>query len=429
MQRKRLSWLILLLLIGMVGWGGYRTARQSTLNHALILASRANDPSEVLMQLNRGADPNAHEDKTSETGLQHLLNILLLHKHKRYFSSTSPLFQAMPGDTILQGTSLVHLVMTGASSGPGRFFESSAPSLNNNQFEIARILLEHGADPNIKLPDGTPSPSHWWFEARDDRLSTLFLQHGANPNNIDSVGNSALMYAVDSHNEMLVQTALMHGARPDLANNQGDTALMWAACDHDVKAIKLLLSAGGDVNHKDKSGYSALTYAVANGNSSSRARAIKNGSSVAFSARECKETIDLLLAAGADVNASDQQGCSPFLLAVNEWYIDVNNMLAHGADVRRAIPLSAPTQDVSWTLIGFGGGVGNQTTPGTTPLMSATVLQRADLVRKMLAMGADVNARDAKGKTALYYAQTCYTPNAANASEIRALLQHAIARR
>ena len=375
MTRKRSSRSILLILLMLfcgMGWTVYRAVHQSALDRDLILASGTGDPAGVHALLNQGADPNASQRNSVGTGWRHLFNLLL--RRKEAGSSLCPLNQALsPGE------------------------------LDNGHFAILQMLLEHGANPNIKLPTGKPLPLCAFEEPLDERLLPLFLKHGADPNTVDLRGVSLLIYAVNLHREAWVQALLNHGAKPDIATPNGDTALMWAAQEWNTKATKLLLSHGADVNHKNRHGQTALTYALFN------------------VAPEQQETTEILLAAGADVNAPDKQGCTPFLFALLEHGDAVAGMLAHGADVNRAISLSATTQRISVdTQTGNSGMTGEHyfsAIPGTTPLMFAIQAQNVDLVRNMLAKGADVNARDAKGKTVLYYA--------GNSPPIRILLQRA----
>jgi ankyrin repeat protein len=393
MSCKRISWLILLILICGTAWGGYRTVHQSALNHDLIMAAGADDLSNVRMLLSRGADPNASEDETPGKGWHHLLNVLL--RHKQHVALTNPLSQAMPDP-----------------------FHALPPEINQanprniNQIEIVRLLLEHGANTNVQLPGQTPLPFRSCLGPHADRLIPLFLQHGADPNTVDDEGDCMLTYVLASHEEALVKMVLNYGAKPDLENITGETALMWAACGHDSKAIKCLLACGADINHKNKNGNSALTYAV-------MAVTMEDGMRPSENAKR-QNAIDVLLAAGADVNLRDHQGGSPFLFALSQTKdtvtipiqsgiiderprINVTSMLAHGADVHRAIPVSASGLIVSWDH-GRSFQVCDAV-PGTTPLMFATASQGVEVVHKMLALGADVNACDAKGKTALDYVQ------------------------
>jgi hypothetical protein len=54
-----------------------------------------------------------------------------------------------------------------------------------------------------------------------------------------------------------------------------------------------------------------------------------------------------------------------------------------------------------WLLWAAGAGVNAQDESGTTPLLLAVSADQADVVKSLLSVGAEINARDANGKTAL----------------------------
>jgi ankyrin repeat protein len=378
MPRRRLFGamvLILLLLVGGMVWTGYRSEQMSALDRALIGACAIGDLEQARSLLHRGADPNASLDPNEPMGWRHLLALLLRRHHNTF--RIRPLNQAM-----------------------------AIGSLNSHQFEIVQLLLAHHADPNIELASGDPLALHALTDPSADRLFPLFLQHGVNPNLADTYGISLLMVALMAHRAAWAQALLERGAKPDMATRHGDTALMWAAQAWDVPGLKLLLAHGADVNHKNKEGQPALTYALAN------------------VGPEQKPTIEALLAAGADVNLPDNQGCTPFLFALVEHGYGIEAMLAHGADMRRTIPLSAPRVTISTEVLARNSAITStfifSPVPGTTPLMFAVQSREVALIRAILAKGADVNARNAQGKTALSYA--------ADSLQVRTLLQRAGAR-
>ena len=369
--------LILLLLVGGMVWTGYTSAQHSALDRALIDTCTIGDLARARSLLDQGADPNAGLDPNEPIGWRHLLTLLLRRPPNTF--RIRPLYQAM-----------------------------AIGSLNSHQFEVMQLLLAHHADPNIEFASGDPLALHALTDPTADRLFPLFLQHGVKPNLADTHGISLLMVAAMAHRGAWVQTLLERGAKPDLATRHGDTALMWAAQAGDVPGLKLLLAHGADVNHKNKEGQPAMTYALAN------------------VGPEQKPVIEALLAAGADVNLPDNQGCTPFLFAfalIKHGY-GIEAMLAHGADMRRAIPLSAPRVTISTEVL--AGKFATTSTfifslvPGTTPLMFAVQSGEIALIRAILAKGADVTVRDGSGKTAIDYAK--------NGSEIRTLLQCAGAR-
>lgn len=91
----------------------------------------------------------------------------------------------------------------------------------------------------------------------------------------------------------------------------------------------------------------------------------------------CLELLRLLLAAGADVNHADADGCTPLYRACTAFNTDGARLLVEG-----------------------GADVNAATREGETPLMNAALGNHAEMVKILLQAGAEVNAVDAQGCTA-----------------------------
>jgi ankyrin repeat protein len=135
-----------------------------------------------------------------------------------------------------------------------------------------RALLSMGADPNYMSKDlGTPL--HWccWQGdgncGRDNEVVVqtleLLLSAGSDVNAIGERGYTPLHYAVagDWGSPTAVRVLLTHGAQVDARNANKKTPLMQAAKRGDVESIELLLAAGADRSLKDRRGKSAVIYA------------------------------------------------------------------------------------------------------------------------------------------------------------------------
>lgn len=154
------------------------------------------------------------------------------------------------------------------------------------------------------------------------------------------------------------------------------------------------LVAGRDVNLRDKSSHTtALEHAVINAN---------------------REMIQLLIAAGADVNATNSSGETPLMMLDSDATADLtwdlinagakvntrdkqgNNALMHAASVNNIELLK--------TLLEAGAQVNDKNKAGATALMLAASDGMVNNVRALLLAGAEINALDKEGKNALYYA-------------------------
>jgi ankyrin repeat protein len=109
----------------------------------------------------------------------------------------------------------------------------------------------------------------------------VLLQHGANPNIMDPEGFTPLYMAAASRSPECVSVLLKHGADPNCITRHG-SALHVAGCP---QTVDMLLAAGADVDAVDESGLTALGNAVFKGSAGITTE---------------------LLAAGANVNKADK---------------------------------------------------------------------------------------------------------------------------
>ena len=190
--------------------------------------------------------------------------------------------------------------------------------------EIVRILLEKGADPNLRAisaghnGDNSNSQGETPLEAAletddvpmvrvliqhgvnlqqhqsvlhsttSDRMLRLLLEHGAPVDGRNEDGVTYLQVAIENDDEEIVELLIERVANVNVTDEYGATPLMQV---ESLDLMRLLIDRGANVNAADKEGQTALHRVV-----------LEPGKF---------ELAELLIAQGANVNARDNEGYTP----------------------------------------------------------------------------------------------------------------------
>lgn len=136
---------------------------------------------------------------------------------------------------------------------------------SRNNLEIVKLLLNAGANPNLRDESGQTALMMTNENSSIELIQDL-LKAGADVNAQDDEGETALMTAAQSANLVIMQELLNAGANVNAQTDNGQTALMMIverASDKSVDAVHLLVSAGANVNARNKDGKTALSVAIA----------------------------------------------------------------------------------------------------------------------------------------------------------------------
>ena len=246
-----------------------------------------------------------------------------------------------------------------------------------------QMLLENGA--NINAQDSLGSTAlDFALPPGHEKTVRVLLQNGADVKKRDIYGNSILHWAVP--HESLVQLLLEHGVDVDAKNESGQTALCWTAQDGPVAVAKLLLENNADINAQDKYGFTALHLATLRG-------------------RELM--VRLLMENGANPNVKDQDRWTALHVAALKQHEGLVQMLLDRVDGGRMIvdSVALQLQDKNKHAL-LDEAVERKAESSTAMTGLREAIQKRQLGRSqaLLDKGADVNATDTGGWTALIIA-------------------------
>ena len=131
---------------------------------------------------------------------------------------------------------------------------------------VVQALLEYGADPNDRGPDGRAA-LHLAAQSGNLDLIAVLLAYGADANAVDATGNTPLAATLrrKSQQRAAAIAALLAGGADPNVRMGSETPLHKVARDNDHALAKLLLAHGANVTALDTRGRTPLTVAARKG--------------------------------------------------------------------------------------------------------------------------------------------------------------------
>jgi ankyrin repeat protein len=234
------------------------------------------------------------------------------------------------------------------------------------------------------------------------------IQHGAEINARDPGGATPLIWAADAGNAKIIRLLAGYGAEVNARDNQGAGALMWAAYRGNAAAVRSLIEAGADINARDAEGHTPLMAACFNAHA---------------------EAVRALLDAGCDAKTLDYGGSGALVYAKNSGGGEIERIVAAHiesggmprkkyfgiADVIFDTMLDSGVAD-TFELVRAAVSVdkkavsrmiessGDDGDASGARLIKACASGNYEAARGLIEAGAEVNARDRSGYTALIWA-------------------------
>jgi ankyrin repeat protein len=322
----------------------------------------------------------------------------------------------------------------------------------------ARRLLRNHADVNAVNAYGV-NAMLLAAEASNTALIELLLNAGAKANSANPDGETALHLVARTGNVEAAKLLLKAGAKVDARETfGGQTPLMWAAARRHAPMVELLASKGADVNAR-----SAVRDYQRVATAESRAKFLDRGgfTPLIYAAREnCRACVEVLLKHKADIGLPDPSGVPPLSIAmmngnwdvskrlmeagadVNQWDIfgqsplhvavgamnsrgdnnpldlDAQNQASGRDIVKMLVERGAnPNQQLFYRAPGRDNGVGR----GLTPFLAACASGDIEIVKLLLAHGANPKLATSDGQGAIILAVGSRAGGTANPGAVSAV--------
>ena len=272
-------------------------------------------------------------------------------------------------------------------------------SISCGNLDVAKVLVKAGAYVSVTDNNGSTCLIRAAVYGHTETVRYLVglpevdVHHKAND------GSTALLSIArrigGQNHAVVVEVLIDAGADIEAKNNKGRSPLIESSCCGRLDVVEVLLKAGADVCVADHEGHTCLTLAAHFGHTKTvrylaafpevdmNQRGRRGQTALHMAVHHIHaDVVEVLIDAGADIEAKDENGRSPL----------------HRASEKGAIAIVQ-------LLIKAGAGVRVTDNNGATCLILAAYCGRIETVRYLVRLPeVDMNQRGSKGRTALHMA-------------------------
>ncbi|XP_051889887.1 ankyrin repeat domain-containing protein 16 isoform X2 [Pristis pectinata] len=262
-------------------------------------------------------------------------------------------------------------------------------------------------------------------------LKYLVEELGADVELMNSDYKRALHEAASMGHRECLRYLIARGARVDALKKADWTPLMMACTRKNLEVIKDLIDSGANLTLKNKDGWNCFHIACREGNPEIIQFLLKVSPGIwdveskvkrtplhTAAMHGCTEAVDVLLErCGYGPDAKDSCGVTPFMDAVQNGHIRIAKLLlqkhranisatdALGAQSLHRAAVTAQDKAIHFLVVELGVNVNERATDlKLTALHYAAKEGHSGTLETLLTLGADVHAKDFKGRSALHMA-------------------------